>query len=142
MWETWVQSLGWEDPLEKEWLPTPVFWPGEFHGLYSPWGRKESDTTERTSLHFTIIMLLSLNLGISFWKGIKREGLGELCHLPLSLSIWKDPVNAVTINKFSAKWTALYSFPCTAIHSLINPLKSLKSRVEGEDSFLLTDEVA
>ena len=24
----------------------PVFWPGEFHGLYSPWGRKESDTTE------------------------------------------------------------------------------------------------
>ena len=27
-------------------LPTPVFLPGEFHGLYSPWGRKESDTTE------------------------------------------------------------------------------------------------
>ena len=31
--ETWVQSLGWEEPLEKEWLPTLVFWPGEFHGL-------------------------------------------------------------------------------------------------------------
>ena len=28
----------------------PVFWPGEFHGLYSPWGRRESDTTERLSL--------------------------------------------------------------------------------------------
>ena len=28
---------------------TPVFWPGEFHGLYSPWGRKESDKTERLS---------------------------------------------------------------------------------------------
>jgi len=27
----------------KERLPTPVFLPGEFHGLYSPWGRKESD---------------------------------------------------------------------------------------------------
>ena len=26
--------------------PTPVFWPGEFHGLYSPWDRKQSDTTE------------------------------------------------------------------------------------------------
>ena len=24
----------------------PVFWPGEFHGLYSPWGCKEPDTTE------------------------------------------------------------------------------------------------
>ena len=35
MWETWVRSLGWEDPLEKARLPTPVFWPGEFHGLYS-----------------------------------------------------------------------------------------------------------
>ena len=54
--ETWVRSLGWEDPLEKERLPIPVFWPGEFHGLYSLWGRKESDTTEQlfTSLHFTI----------------------------------------------------------------------------------------
>ena len=29
--ETWVQSLGWEDPLEKG---TPVFWPGEFNGLH------------------------------------------------------------------------------------------------------------
>ena len=34
-----------------EWLPTPVFWPGEFHGQrnlagYSPWGHKESDMTE------------------------------------------------------------------------------------------------
>ena len=29
MQETWVQSLGWEDPLEKGKLPTLVFWPGE-----------------------------------------------------------------------------------------------------------------
>ena len=50
MWETWVWTLGWEDPLEKGKVPTPVFWPGEFHGLYSPWGLKESDTTEQLSL--------------------------------------------------------------------------------------------
>ena len=30
----------------SERLPTPVFWPGEFHELYSPWGCKESDMTE------------------------------------------------------------------------------------------------
>ena len=48
--EMWVQSLGWEDPLKKKWLPTPVFWPREFHGLNHPWGRKESDMTERLSL--------------------------------------------------------------------------------------------
>ena len=51
MWETWVRSLDWEDPLEKGTaLRTPVFWPGESHGLCGPWGRKESDTTERLSL--------------------------------------------------------------------------------------------
>ena len=50
MQETWVQSLGWEDPWRRERLPTPVFWPGEFHRLYSPWGRKESDMTERVSM--------------------------------------------------------------------------------------------
>ena len=38
-------------PWRRECLPTPVFLPGEFHGQrslvgYSPWGRKESDTTE------------------------------------------------------------------------------------------------
>ena len=36
-------------PGEGERLPIPVFWPGEFHGLYSPWGHKESDTTKRLS---------------------------------------------------------------------------------------------
>ena len=37
----------------RERLPIPVFWPGEFHGLYSLMGRKESDTTETLSLSFT-----------------------------------------------------------------------------------------
>ena len=59
--ETWVRSLGQEDPLEKEmvrkWQPTPVFLPGESHGRrslvgYSPWGSKESDMTERLHFHF------------------------------------------------------------------------------------------
>jgi len=52
--ETWVRSLGWEDALEKGNIPTLVFWPGKFHVLYSPWGHKESDTTERISLHYRI----------------------------------------------------------------------------------------
>ena len=33
--ETWVQSLGQEDPLEEEMAPTPVFLPGESHGQRS-----------------------------------------------------------------------------------------------------------
>ena len=49
--ETWVLSLGWEDPLEKEMAPhstTParkIPWMEETVG-YSPWGRKESDMNE------------------------------------------------------------------------------------------------
>ena len=38
-----------------EWLPTPVFLPGEFHGQWSlasycPWGHKEVDTTEKLNI--------------------------------------------------------------------------------------------
>ena len=36
MQEICVGSLGWEDPLEKGKVPTPVFWPRELHGLYIP----------------------------------------------------------------------------------------------------------
>ena len=49
--ETWVRSLGWEDPPEKgKATHSSILAPGEFHGLHSPWGCKESDTTERLSL--------------------------------------------------------------------------------------------
>ena len=44
----WVEKISWR----KEWLPTPVFLPGELHGQrslvgYGPLGRKELDTTEQ-----------------------------------------------------------------------------------------------
>ena len=32
MWETWVQSLGWEEPWRREWILAPVFLSGEFYG--------------------------------------------------------------------------------------------------------------
>ena len=52
MQETWVQSWVGKIPWRRESLTTPVFWSGEVHELYSPWGRKESDTTERLHFHF------------------------------------------------------------------------------------------
>ena len=50
--ETWVQSLGWADPLEKGKPTHSSILAWEFHGQrslvgYSPWGCKESDTTEQ-----------------------------------------------------------------------------------------------
>ena len=49
---TWVLSLGWEDPLEKAKIPTPVFWPGQsmdcvVHGVAKSW-------TWLSDLHFTL----------------------------------------------------------------------------------------
>ena len=59
MWETafnpWVRKIPWR----SEWLPTPVFLPGESYGQrslasYSPWGHKELDTTERLTLSLEV----------------------------------------------------------------------------------------
>ena len=44
--DPWVGKIPWR----RERLPTPVFWPGEFHGLYGPWGLKELVMTDPLSL--------------------------------------------------------------------------------------------
>ena len=60
MQETWVGQI----PGRMEWQPTPVFLPGEFQGQrslvgYSPWGHKESHTTELlTHTHVYTFMLI------------------------------------------------------------------------------------
>ena len=43
--DRWVGKIPWR----RERLPTLVFWPRALRGLYSPWGRKESDMTEQLS---------------------------------------------------------------------------------------------
>ena len=54
--ETWIWSLGWEDPLEKRMATHSTLLPGESHGKrslvgYSSWGQKEFDMTEQLSTH-------------------------------------------------------------------------------------------
>ena len=49
---SWVGKIPWR----RKWQPTPVFLPGKSHGQrslgsYSPWGHKESDVTDRLSVH-------------------------------------------------------------------------------------------
>ena len=56
MQETWVRPLGRKDPLEKGMAIHSSILPGESHGKrslvgHSPWDCKESDTTERLSMH-------------------------------------------------------------------------------------------
>ena len=56
MWETWVPWAG-KIPWRRKWQPTLVHLPRKFRGWrslvgYSPWGHKESDTTEQLHFHF------------------------------------------------------------------------------------------
>ena len=60
------------NPYSRKWQPTPVLLPGKFHEQrrslvgYSPWGLKESDTTEYTHTHTISITLLTLQLIIKY----------------------------------------------------------------------------
>ena len=116
--ETWVQSLGWEDPRRRERLPTPVFWPGEFRGLYSPWAHEESDTTERLSL--------SLQRQL-------EAGRGQLCPLaegaeprpPWFLSLLHAPTTAAAEPAIA-----------TVIHSVRREKPALLACVRREKVFL------
>ena len=99
--DPWVGKILWR----RERLPTPVFWPGEFHGLYSPWGCKELDTTEQLSLslHFHLhcfiyetLFILFIYLGApglncGMWDLLPQYGIKPAPHPALgvrSLSHW------------------------------------------------------
>ena len=74
----WVGKIPWR----REWLPTPVFWPGELHGQRSlaadsPWGRKESDTTKWLSLSLRY-MKTKLNIE-NLWLKAKLVIVKSLC---------------------------------------------------------------
>ena len=62
VWETWIAKIPWR----RERLPTPVLWPREFHGLYSPSGLKES--TWLSDFHFQIYMVN----GLPWWLSGKE----------------------------------------------------------------------
>ena len=98
MQETWVWPLGQEDPRirkipwRREWPPTPVFLPREFHGQrslvgYSLWGSVESDTAERLYIIPKSVHLPSI-LGWSTGKyiGMSVKTLG--CDIYYRLLTW------------------------------------------------------
>ena len=74
MQETWVQFLGWEDGPEEGMathssiLAWEIPWTEEPGGLYSPWGCKELDTTERLSL-----LLFTYNISLSLYVNLYLE---------------------------------------------------------------------
>ena len=78
--QTLVQSLGWEDPLEKEMATHSSILAWKFHGRRSlvgcsPKGYKELDTTERLSTHTIFLVTNGFFLPCFFFplQGIMRE---------------------------------------------------------------------
>ena len=126
MWETWIQSLGWENPLEKGRLPTPVFWPGKFHGQrslvgYSPWGCKGSDTTEHTQREFHYIYM--------------KVKVAQSC-LILCDSIDGSPPGSLILGIFQARvleWSAI-AFSMSSvkyIHIIMQPISRTLSILQN-----------
>ena len=84
--ETWVRSLGWEDPLEKEMathssiLAWEIPWTEECGGLQSP-GEQESDTTEHSMAQHTRYVYRSGNPGGSVVKNLPANE-GDVGSIP------------------------------------------------------------
>ena len=93
MWETWLPSLGWEDPLGKEMATNSVFWPGKSHGQrslasYSPWGGKELDTTEQ--LAYTVHVNCPSVVALLFF----------LCNVHLFVYLFNDLLSTEPSTRF------------------------------------------
>ena len=105
-------------PWRRERLPTSVFWPREFHRLYSPWGPKEfSDTTEQLSL--TLLDFPGGSAGkestcnagdLGSIPGLGRSP-GERKGNPLQYSCLGSPMDGgawwATVQGVSKSWTRL-----------------------------------
>ena len=86
--DPWVRKIPWR----REWQPTPVLLPGEFHGQrnlagYSPWGRRALDLTEQ----------LTLSLFFTFMEITQRREAGYFFN-----------------NRVDPAYKSLLPFPCTS----------------------------
>ena len=92
--------------LRRQWHPTPVLLPGKSHGRRSlvgcsPWGREESDTTERLHVHFSLSCI--------------GEGNGDPLQCsclenPRDSGAWWAAVYGVTQSRTQLKWLSSNAF--------------------------------
>ena len=99
------------DSLEREWLLTPVLLPGKFHGQkslagYSPWGHKESDTTQRLTLSFFIFTFIPSKVYYCILYQVSQPGK----------LLWQTS-SSRTSSKFTGHQQAAYS---CASHFIFN----------------------
>ena len=90
--DLWVRKIPWR----RKWQFTPVLLPGKSHGQrslvgYSPWGCKESDTTERVHLRLIVLLLI--------WTTVILILLKNLCLNSTELTnVFESLTSSLTIN--------------------------------------------
>ena len=95
-WIHWIQQI-FTYSQRRQWHPTPLLFPGKSHGRRSlvgcsPWGLKESDTTEWLHFHFSLLCI--------------GEGNGNL----LQCSCLENPRDGVTQSWTWLKWLSSSSY--------------------------------
>ena len=118
----WVRKIPWG----RKWQPTPVFLPGKSHEQkklvgYSPWGWKESDTTERLHFHFHFLSFFISKLLTLHSKECNDLDLVAFADLPWN----KDTVLLFCAVKYintqalvedacvwQSSWTNLHDWTC------------------------------
>ena len=119
----WVGKIPWR----RERLPTPVFWLREFYGVYSPWGHKESDTTEWLSLSLSflarsnhlLISRLQSPSSVILERKERKSAVASTFPLPFAMKSW---------DQMSWSWLfSIFSFNICSFTPPHHPLKRLFS---------------
>ena len=121
--ETWVWSLGWEDPVEKEMAAHSSILSWKIHGWrslvgYSPWGRNESDTTEWLHFHFHFQIFVKTDSGSKYMTSclsLELDSWWLSCRMLQSCwsPMWRRPkVRPTFFSKFLLLVPPTPSSPC------------------------------
>ena len=122
-WWTRCHDLSFLNVGRRQWHPTPVLLPGKSHGRrslvgYSPWGREESDTTERLHFHFSLSCVgegdEAAHSSVLAWR---IPGTGEPGGLP-----------SVGLHRVRHDWSNLVAAAAAAASPLFHSPLSLSSR--------------
>ena len=128
----WVGKIPWR----RERLPAPVFWPGEFHGLYSPWGRRVrhnwvtftftfllSPWTPIFTHYSTLMTSLSVQLKT---KGKKKKKKRSRIYITTPThSLTSNLCGLACFQNFNVSTSALFPRPCSHDLSTLLPCFSL-----------------
>ena len=120
--ETWVRSLGCEDPLEKG--KAPVFWPGELHGLYRPCSRQKISGSSSITIIIIRIKVSQGSVDLQ-WDALMcpSESLGVLScfsRVWLCATLW-TVAHQVPLSMWFSRQEYWSELPCPPSGDLPNP---------------------